>query len=77
MIMHWGIEGNLFRVYNNGELFQEFGEDRDELIALAFLLLEGEIEIVKENGDCLEIEDERERIMMARDLLSVFLIDVN
>lgn len=77
MIIHWGIEGNLFRVYNNGELFQEFGEDREELIALAFLLLEGEVEIVKENGHSLEIENERERVMMARDLLSVYLMDVN
>lgn len=77
MIIHWGIEGNLFRVYNNGELFQEFGEDREELIALAFLLLEGEVEIVKENGHSLEIENERERVMMARDLLSVYLMDAN
>lgn len=77
MIMHWGIEGNLFRVYNNGELFQEFGEDRDELIALAFLLLEGEVEIVKENGHALEISQERDRFMMARDLLNVFLMGTN
>lgn len=77
MIIHWGIEGNLFRVYNNGELFQEFGEDQEELIALAFLLLEGEVEIVKENGNSLEIENERERVMMARDLLSVYLMDAN
>lgn len=77
MIIHWGIEGNVFRVYNNGELFQEFGEDREELIALAFLLLEGEVEIVKENGHCLEIENERDRVMMARDLLSVYLMDAN
>jgi hypothetical protein len=77
MIIHWGIEGDLFRVYNNGELFQEFGEDRDELIALAFLLLEGEVEIVKENGHALEISEERDRIMMARDLLNVFLMGAN
>ena len=77
MIIHWGIEGNMFRVYNTGELFQEFGEDREELIALAFLLLEGEVEIVKENGHSLEIENERERVMMARDLLSVYLMDAN
>lgn len=77
MIIHWGIEGDLFRVYNNGELFQEFGEDRDELIALAFLLLEGEVEIVKENGHALEISEERDRFMMARDLLNVFLMGAN
>ena len=42
MIIHWGIEGDLLRVYNNGEIFQEFGEDLNELWALAYLLLEGE-----------------------------------
>ena len=73
MMIHWGIEGDFLRVYNNGELFQEFGVDIDELWALAYLLLEGEIEIVREDGEYLEMSDDRERAVLARDLLSLYV----
>jgi hypothetical protein len=73
MIIHWGIEGDMFRVYNNGELFQEFGEDLNELWALAFLLLEDQIDIVREDGDYVEISEDWDRAVMARDLLNLYV----
>ena len=77
MITHWAINGDKFRIYRSGKLFMELGDDREELTNVASLLLEGEVEITKENGDCLEITLERDRVMIARDLLSVYLMQAN